>query len=98
MTTTIENLPPLSPESLYDILKKEYADYINAALDANLSIEYAHVSDIINVYFPEIIEGIVFSLTVSEDAIEIANNATEGNYNTELLEENLIEFITQKAG
>ncbi|WP_158799122.1 hypothetical protein [Pedobacter sp. L105] len=95
---TIENLPALSPESLYDILKKEFADYINAALDANLSIEYAHVADVINIHFPEIIEEIVFTLTISDDNIEIVNLATEGNYNTELLEENLIEFITVKAG
>ena len=96
--TSIKNIQPLSAEALFDQLKKEFAGYVNATLDSNLNIEYAHVADIINIMFPEIIEGIVFSLTVSEDAIEVTDNATEDDYNTELLEQHLVEFLTMKAG
>ncbi|MGZ3872083.1 MAG: hypothetical protein ACXVJD_04160 [Mucilaginibacter sp.] len=96
--TTIKNIQPLSPEAVFDLLKKEFSDYVNAALDSNLSIEYAHVYDVINIMFPEIIEGMVFTLTVSDDAIEVAESATGNDYNTELLEKHLIEFLTLKAG
>lgn len=96
--TAIKNIQPLSATALFDVLKTEFPDYVNTALDANLSIEFAHVADIINIMFPEIIEGIVFSLTVSEDVIEEVNYAAEGDYNTALLEEHLIAFLNQKAG
>lgn len=96
--TTIKNIQPLSPEAVFDLLKKEFSDYVNTALDSNLSIEYAHVYDVINIMFPEIIEGMVFTLTVSDDAIEVAESATGSDYNTELLEKHLIEFLTLKAG
>jgi len=95
---TINNIPPLSAEDLFDLLKKEFDDYINSNLGSNLSIEYAHVADIINIMFPEIIEGIVFSLTVSDNAIDVVNNVPDGDYNTELLEQQLVEFLTLKAG
>lgn len=96
--TPIKNVQPLSPESLFDLLKKEFSTYINGVLDSNLSIDYAHVSDVINILFPEIIEGNVFTLMVSDDTIEIINNASEGDYNTELLEQHLTEFLVLKAG
>ena len=94
----IKNIQPLSAPVLFDLLKKEFAGYVNENLDSNLSIEYAHVADIINIMFPEVIEGIVFSLTVSEDSIEVADYATDNDYNTELLEHQLVEFLTLKAG
>jgi len=96
--TSSKNVQPLSPESLFDLLKKEFSDYINTALGANLTIDYAHVYDVINVLFPEIIEGTVFTLTVSEDTIDVSKNVVEGDYNTDLLEEQLNEFLTLKAG
>jgi len=96
--TSIKNVQPLSPESLFDLLKKEFSDHINTALGSNLTIDYAHVYDVINISFPEIIEGTVFTLTVSEESIEISKNVVEGNYNTDLLEEQLIEFLTVKVG
>jgi len=96
--SVIKNVQPLSAESLFDLLKKELSDYINAALDANLSIDYAHVADVINISFPEIIEGNVFTLIVSDEEIEIVNHAGEADYNTALLEQHLTEFLAQKAG
>jgi hypothetical protein len=96
--TAINNIQPLSPEAVFDLLKVEFSEYVNNALGSNLSVEYAHVADIVNISFPEVIEGTVFTLTVSEDSIEISKNETEGDYNTDLLEEQLNEFLTVKAG
>jgi hypothetical protein len=96
--TTINNVQPLSPEAVFDLLKVEFSAYVNQALGSNLSAEYAHVADIVNISFPEVIEGTVFSLTVSDDHIEVSKNETEGDYNTDLLEQHLNEFLTIKAG
>jgi hypothetical protein len=96
--TSIKNVQPLSPESVFDLLKKEFPDYVNTALGSNLSIDFAHVSDVINILFPEVIEGNVFTLVVSDEVIEVSNDAAEGDYNTELLEQHLNEFLTLKAG
>ncbi len=96
--TSIKNVQPLSPESVFDLLKKEFSDYVNTALGSNLSIEFVHVFDVINILFPEIIEGNVFTLIVSDEVIEVSDNAVEGDYNTELLEQHLNEFLTLKAG
>ena len=52
----------------------------------------------INISFPEIIEGTVFTLIVSDVAIEVSGNEVEGDYNTELLEQHLNEFLISKAG
>jgi hypothetical protein len=94
---SIKNVQPLSPESVFDLLKKEFAEFANSGLSSNLSVEYAHVADVINIMFPEITDGIVFSLTVSEEVIEVDSYVTEGDYNTDLLGEQLTEFLTQKA-
>jgi len=96
--TSINNVQPLNPETLFDLLKKEFSDHLNTKLDANLSIEFAHVQDVINISFPEIIEGNAFTLIVSEESIEVNNQAADSDYKTELLEEQLIEFLTTKAG
>jgi len=96
--TAIKNVQPLSPEAVFDLLKVEFSEYVNQALGSNLSVEYAHVADIVNISFPEVIEGTVFSLIVAEDGIEISKNETEGDYNTDLLEQHLNEFLTAKAG
>lgn len=96
--TAIKNVQPLSPEAVFDLLKVEFSEYVNQALGSNLSVEYAHVADIVNISFPEVIEGTVFSLIVSDYAIEITKNETEGDYNTDVLEEQLHEFLTVKAG
>ncbi|WP_026899159.1 hypothetical protein [Daejeonella oryzae] len=96
--TTIENIQPLSAETLFDLLKKEFADYINAKLDSNLTIEYGHVYDVINILFPEVLEGNAFTVTVSDNEITLLNNAEESEYNTELLEQHLINFLNEKAG
>ena len=94
---SIKNVQPLSPEALFDLMKKEFSEHINTALDANLSIEFAHVADVINIIFPEIIDGSAFTLIVSDSAIEVINNAADADYNTELLEEQLVGFLTLKA-
>jgi hypothetical protein len=96
--TVIKNVQPLSPEAVFDLFKVEFSEYVNQAIGSNLSVEYAHVADIINISFPEVIEGTVFTLTVSDDHIEVSKNETEGDYNTDLLEQHLNEFLTLKAG
>lgn len=96
--TAIKNIQPLSPEAVFDLLKVEFSEYVNNALGSNLTIEYAHVADIVNISFPEVIEGTVFTLTVSDDNIEVSKNETESDYNTDLLEQHLNEFLSIKAG
>lgn len=96
--TAIKNIQPLSPEAVFDLLKVEFSEYVNNALGSNLSVEYAHVADIVNISFPEVIEGTVFTLTVSDDSIEVSKNETESDYNTDLLEQHLNEFLSIKAG
>jgi hypothetical protein len=94
---SINNVQPLSPEALYDLFKTEFPVYINDLLGSNINVEFAHVADIINISFPEVIEGNAYTLTVSEENIEVTDHTTEGTYNTELLEQHLIEFLTLKA-
>jgi hypothetical protein len=96
--TTIKNVKPLSAEKLFDLLKTEFADYINEKLGSNLSIEYAHVYDVINVLFPEVIEGPALTITVTEDELTVTVHATDSGYNTDLLEEQLIGFLEVQAG
>ena len=96
--TPIKNVKPLSAEDLFDLLKKEFADYINGRLSSNLTIEYAHVYNVINVIFPEVIEGNAFTVMVSDEEITLSNNAENSDYNTELLEQNLMDFLAEKAG
>lgn len=95
---TIKNVQPLSAEKLFDVLKTEFADYINGKLDSNLSIEYAHVYDEINVLFPEVIDGPALNITVTDVELTVTVLAIESDYNTDLLEENLIAFLEEKAG
>jgi hypothetical protein len=96
--TTIKNIKPLSAEKLFDLLKTEFADYINGKLGSNLSIEYAHVYDVINVLFPEVIEGPALTITVTEEELTVTVHATDSDYNTDLLEEHLIGFLNLQAG
>jgi len=94
----IKNVQPLSAEKLFDLLKTDFADYINTKLGSNLAIEYAHVFDEINVSFPEVIEGPALNITVTDDELTVTLMATDSDYNTELLEEHLISFLTQQVG
>jgi len=93
---TIKNVKPLSAEKLFDLLKTEFADYINEKLGSNLAIEYAHVFDEINISFPEVIEGPALNITVTDAELIVTVLATD--YNTDLLEENLIGFLEVQAG
>jgi hypothetical protein len=95
---SINNVQPLSPEALFDLLKTEFPTYVNEQLGSNITVEFAHVSDIVNISFPEVIDGNAYTLTVTEESIEVTDHTTEGNYNTELLEQHLVEFLTLKAG
>lgn len=95
--TSINNVQPVSAEALFHILKSDFANEINNKLDSSLSIEYAHVYDVINVYFPEIIEGTVFTITVNANEIVLSNNGDNSEYNTELLEQHLHEFLHEKC-
>lgn len=94
----IKNIRPLSAESLFDVLKKDFADYINSKLSSSLSIEYAHVYDVINVSFPEVIEGTAFSIIVSDDEITVSDNDQSSEYNSELLQQHLVDFLAIQAG
>jgi len=96
--TAIKNVKTLSPEKLFDLLKTEFADYINQKLGSNLAIDYAHVFDVINVLFPEVIEGPALTVTVSDEEIAVIVHATDSDYNTDLLEETLIGFLEVQAG
>ena len=96
--TSINNLQQLSPESLFDLLKTEFPAYVNENIGSNLAVEFAHVADIVNISFPEVIEGNAYTVTVSNDSLELTDHTTEGTYNTELLEEQLISFLTLKVG
>jgi hypothetical protein len=96
--TTIKNVKPLSAEKLFDLLKTEFADYINGKLDSNLAIEYAHVYDVINVMFPEVIEGPALTVVVTDDELIVTVHATDSDYNTDLLEEHLLGFLETQAG
>ena len=95
---TIKNIKALSPEKLFDLLKTEFADYINQKLGSNLAIDYAHVFDVINVLFPEVIEGPALTVTVNDEEITVIVHATDSDYNTDILEENLIGFLEVQAG
>lgn len=95
--TTINNVQPLDAEALFHILKSDFANNVNSKLSSSLSIEYAHVYDVINVYFPEIIEGTVFTITVNENEIELTNNGDKTEYNTDLLEQHLSEFLIERC-
>lgn len=96
--TTIKNVHPLSAEKLFDLLKTQFGPYIDTKLDTNLSIEYAHVYDVINISFPEIIEGTVFTLIVNDEEVELSNNGETTEYNTDLLEQHLQEFLKEQLG
>jgi hypothetical protein len=95
---TIKNVKPLSAEKLFDLLKTEFAAYINEKLGSNLAIDYAHVYDVINVMFPEVIEGPALTITVNDDEILVSVQTNESDYNTDLLEEHLIGFLMIQAG
>ena len=94
--TTIKNLHPLSAEKLFDLLKTRFGSYIDNKLDTNLAIEYAHVYDVVNISFPEIIEGTVFTLIVNDEEVELTNNGGNTEYNTDLLEQHLEEFLKEQ--
>ncbi|WP_225872555.1 hypothetical protein [Pedobacter polaris] len=94
---TINNVQPLDATQLTDILKTEFPSYVNERLGSNLAVEFAHVSDFVNISFPEVIEGNAYTIIVSDDSLELSDHTSEGTYNAELLEEHLIAFLILKA-
>lgn len=94
----IDNVQPLSPESLFDLLKTEFPAYVNEQLGSNLAVEFVHVADIVNISFPEVIDGNAYTITVGDNSLELTDHTIGGTYNTELLEQHLMEFLTFKAG
>ena len=94
---TIKNIQPLSAEELYDLLKKEFAAYIAAKIDSGLAIEFAHVYDIINISFPEVKKGIAFTLTVSEKQLIVEKNEEDFDFDLNLLQEQLVNFLKEKC-
>jgi hypothetical protein len=95
--TTIKNIKPLNAEDLFDLLKKEFATYIDSKIDSGLTIEYAHVFDVINISFPEVITGIAFTAIVSDDEICLEKNESNNEYDSDLLERYLVDFLKEKC-
>jgi len=94
----INNVQPLNAIQLTDILKTEFPAFINERLGSNLAVEFAHVSDFVNISFPEVIDGNAYTITVGESNLELTDHTSDGTYNTELLEEHLLAFLEMKAG
>lgn len=95
--TTIKNIKSTTAEELFDLLKKEFGTYIDKKMNSGLTIEYAHVYDIINVSFPEVITGIAFTITVSEYELAIEKNEENLEDDLELLGKHLIDFLKEKC-
>lgn len=95
---TIQNITAISAEKLYLALKTDFATYADEKLDSGLTVEFAHVEDVINVTFPDIIAGIAFSVVVSDKQITVTENNVSPEYNSGLLEDQLIGFLKIKAG
>jgi hypothetical protein len=49
-------------------------------------------------YFPEMIEGPALNVTVNDNDLTVTLLSTGSDYNTTLLEENLVAFLTGQAG
>ena len=96
--TPINNVQPLNAAQLTDILKTDFPAYVNEQLGSNLAVTVVHVSDIVNIGFPEVIEGNAYTITVSDDTLELTDHTTEGTYNAELLGQQLVAFLEMKAG
>ena len=94
----IKNVQPLDAVQLTEKLKNEFPVFVNKQLGSNLAVEIVHVSDFVNISFPEVMEGNAYTITVSEDKLELTDHTTAGSYNGELLEGHLVEFLTLKAG
>jgi hypothetical protein len=94
---SVPNIKSIIAANLFNVLKKAFANYINYKLNSNLDIEYAHVYDTINVYFPEVIEGIAFTIIVTEDELNVVDDTKDSAYNTAMLEQHLINFLTEIA-
>jgi replication initiation and membrane attachment protein DnaB len=95
--TTIKNIQPLSAEEIYDLLKKDFAAYADSKIDSNLTIEFAHVYDEINISFPEVKEGVAFNLTISDEEIIVGKNDEDFDFDLNLLREQLVNFLKEKC-
>jgi hypothetical protein len=93
----LKNIKPLSAEQLFELLKKEFATYVDSKIDSGLTIDYAHVYDIINISFPEVKDGNAFTITVEDDQIFVEMNEDNFNHDLTLLKEHLINFLKEKC-
>lgn len=95
---TIKNVQPLDAIQLTEMLKTEFPAFVDQRLGSNLAVEFVHVSDFVNVAFPEVIQGNAFTINVGADHLELTDHTIEQVYDAELLKQHLVEFLTQKAG
>ena len=95
---TIDNVQPLSAVQLTDILRNEFPTFVNQKLGSSLVVEFAHVSDFMNISFHEVINGNAFTVKVSEDSLELTDRTNQDGYNAELIGVQLIDFLTERAG
>lgn len=79
-----------------EILKTEFPAFVDQRLGGNLAVEFVHVSDFVDVAFPEVIRGNVF--TIGTDRFELTDHTTEDSYDAEVLKQHLVDFLTQKTG
>jgi hypothetical protein len=93
----INNVQSLTAAQLTDILKTEFPAFVNGLLGSNLAVEFAHVSDFVNVGFPEVIEGNAYTVTVGDGNLELTDHTTGGTYDAQLLEEHLLAFLMLKV-
>ncbi len=95
--TTIKNIKSVNAEELYHLLKKEFANYVDAKIDSGLSIDFAHVYDLINISFPEVKEGIAFTLIISKEEIIVKKNEEDFDFDLNLLREQLVNFLKENC-
>jgi hypothetical protein len=48
--------------------------------------------------FPEVIEGLALTITVTNEELTVSVQTIDSDYNTDLPEEHLIGFLTIQAG
>ncbi|MXV15787.1 hypothetical protein [Hufsiella ginkgonis] len=94
---SIKTITPVSAETLFSSLKTEFADYVNSRLGSNLAVEFAHVQDIINISFAEVIGVTTFTITVTGDELTLTHAPGGAEHNTALLEQHLTDFLNEKV-
>lgn len=94
--TIIKNIRTVTAETLFGTLNVDFATFVNQKLGSDVRVEFAHVDDIINVSFPEIVPGIAFYMTVARETIHVTANSDNQLENGIVLEKQLIDFLELK--